>query len=492
MKPSKTTTWCWPSPLNHNSDSDKILTGSLYFASLKGPLSEASFHISRYNYDIIGIIFKTKEYYVYTILNKGIEIIPLNDLLTDHNLGNHSILQIKDSKFNTQRINILKDLFKYYHKVNINYDLYTHLASIVGYPIIKKQGVMTSSQLVGLILFQAGLIWDDKFITRNKNPVACFDKCFFLELAEQTEGEYEAIVKLVPPKNDWFEMEQNVINFYQESNKQRYSKSEWIIYPDYQEPCQKFVYARTLVFENLKPSDFLSQNIKPQEHIESNADPILIATICSLATRRSGQKDINKLNMSWYHNNLKFLKLDTTQTKFQDYSDQLKSIIPIVSDDFNKRYLSHLNGDLLLMICKSVSELGLELHKISEECNSKVKYNRDSKSEYKFNVLLDSGDRFAEYLIILNKYMWGNNWKYHWDNPLQSKNIELSERIKTLIKSLNNLKDIIPSSCIILELVMYLLEQSHRLYTYTCKYRKIKYKDFDYEHSEDIMDELFH
>jgi hypothetical protein len=494
----KTITWCWPSPQNVG---DKILTGSLYFASRKGALSDATLQISGLPYDIIGIIFQNKEYYVYTIINNGVETISLNSLLSDNNITNHAVLQVKETEFNEKRIEILRHLFKYYREVPIKYNLYRHLASIVGYPVIKENGYMTGPQLIGLILFQAGLIWDDRFATGNKNPVCCFDKCFFQDIAKDAEGDYEAIVSLVTPNNDWFEIEQNIqqyIDFYQEDYKHCYSKSEWIKISDCDKrlPHQKFVYTRTIIFEALRPSDFLKKTNNYYDLKPPNS-PELVGMICSLATRRTDENDINRINMSWYSDILKPLCSESRSqdhnSRFEDYTQELMNIIPKLSSDFNKRYLSDLNGNLLLKICKCTSQLAAELHLLSEECNSRIKYNQDTKKEYKFKVLLDSGDRYAtEYVIILNKYMWGNNWKYTWDNRIECEKSELSVRIKKLMSDLTELKNKIPVSCVILELIVYLLEQAHRLYTYTRKYRKIIYiQEDDNIDPQELIDELF-
>ncbi len=74
--------------------------------------------------------------------------------------------------------------------------------------------------------------------------------------------------------------------------------------------------------------------------------------------------------------------------------------------------------------------------------------------------------------------MWGNDWEYVWKNSLdcsQEKYYELCCRIKKLISDLANLKNKIPVSCIILELIVCLVKQAHELYTYVRKCREEKY-----------------
>lgn len=657
----KLTTWCWPCPPKkyygipkYTTDTlFKIPTGSLYFASRRGPLSEASERITGSPYDIIGIIFqsktrKTEGTHIYTIDPNANKIVTINlaDLIKDGNIVRHGILPLKDfeekddnrkTHLRNKRTAILCDLFKRYRKFNSQYDAYQNLASIVGFSLsedTRPKNSLTAAELIGLILFQAGLIWDGRFAAGNKNPVCCFDKCFFQKLAEDCAfKDNEAIVALTTPRNhasvkyndhytirkdrrkdypnmiykksfekekqcdpcecdkeskkkfrpkcnpcehseesdsekksDWFEdrarhiyckededesdrrVEYNLRRYLDETfdkgyhseyknvekggededddedkyhdyynsegenYKRCYYQAKWSKESDcHSEPCEKYVYARTVLFGSLRPVDFLidyyqSSGIDQNGHTDFKEYlPVtgkrgeageLVALIHSLANQHTAgdfiDYDINKLNMCWYHDNLIPIELCNfginTDVHHNEYKN-LKDLVRRLDEEFIQKHISCLSGNRLLMICRCTSELSAQLHGLAQECNSMVRYgekychvsdnDEDDHGEYKFKILVDSGDKCAtEYVIVLHKYMWGNDWEYVWKDPLncsQEKYYELCCRIKKLISDLANLKNRIPVSCIILELIVCLVKQAHELYTYVRKCREEKY-----------------
>ena len=781
----KMSTWCWPCPPKHFCGPSKYMidtiskipTGSLYFASRKGPVSESSARITGSPYDMIGIIFQSitggrEGIYVYTVdstfgdgddpTNKVV-IVNLADLIKDDTIIHHAVLPLKDFadcddedgkseesyqrrkrygpvsyRSNTEqckghdgsdddnddnwykdcpdskewkkllrqkRTDIIKELFRKYRQMKPVHDAYQSLASIVGFPVaesLRSENAFTAPELIGLILFQAGLIWDGRFATGNKNPVCCFDKCFFQKLAEdcaKKDHDCEAIVALTTPrthvsvkysdhytvredkrkdypniickeahkkcpnpdckcnpckcdpcecgkkeapkkeapkkeapkkeapkkeapkkeapkkeapkkeapkkcpnpdckcdpcecgkkeketvKKDWLEdgiiearqvyhrdddneedesdrrvqnnlrryldeafdngyhseykdaqneekgseEESGYCDYYdceEENYKRCYYPAKWAKSVDcydrgnncWPKPCEKCVYARTILFGSLRPVDFLidyyqSSGIDPNGHADfKDYTPLtgrrgaigeLVAIIHSLASQRAVgnflDHNINKLNLCWYHDNLIPIELcnypnRNCDDRIEHECKILKELVCRLDKDFVQKRMLHvdntcLSGNRLHLICKRTSELSLELHALANECNTFVKYgkkychvnsydeNDEDRGEYKFKVLIDGGDKCAtEYVIVLHEYMWGKGWSYDWKEALcrsQQKHYELCHRIKTLISDLVDLKNRTPISCIILDLIVCLVEQAHRLYRYVCNCRK--------------------
>ena len=274
-------------------------------------------------------------------------------------------------------------------------------------------------------------------------------------------------------------------------------------------PCKKCVYARTILFGSLRPVDFLvdyycASGIDPNGHTDlKDITPLtgrrgsageLVAIIYSLAAQRATgdmwDYDINKLNLCWFHDNLIPIELcNDTDKSCDDSIEQecklLKGLVYKLDHDFVQKRMLHvdnfcLSGNRLLNICQRTSELAAELHALAIECDSNVKYDDkccsletyedDDCGEIKFKVLVDSNDKCAtEYVIVLYKYMWGKSWSYEWEKPYicnREKYYEISCRIRRLSNDLIDLKNRIPVSCIILEPVICLLEQTRNLYKY--------------------------
>ena len=196
---SVSSTWCWPcppscveSPEQYTSENlSKIPTGSLYFGSRKNPLSEINARITYCPYDVVGICFQSKfregnSTYVY-LLNKtcGVSVVVLSELIKDSSIVYHSVLPIKNmpTALCRQRNRILKELFQKYQQLKVTHSLYQTVCALIGLPMSPAKQ-MTPYELVGKILFQAGLLWDDRFGTGDKNPVGCFEDSFFQDISQ--------------------------------------------------------------------------------------------------------------------------------------------------------------------------------------------------------------------------------------------------------------------------------------------------------------------
>ena len=189
-------TWVWPGPPKEFSGPSKytretvcqIPPGSLYFASRKGPFSELNARITGSPYDMIGITVWSEAagregVYVYTMgMNlPGVVVVNLDTLISDDTIIHHAILPLKDlldEEWAEQRHQVLKELLKKYRTLSPQHDSYQCLASMIGLPIadsLRPKKKMTPSELIGLILFQAGLIGD------RRNPISNWEKSFFEE-----------------------------------------------------------------------------------------------------------------------------------------------------------------------------------------------------------------------------------------------------------------------------------------------------------------------
>jgi hypothetical protein len=614
-------TWCWPCPPKPfvappkyvAQGICKIPTGSLYFASRKGPLSEVSARITGSPYDMIGIIFQSKTRnkegtYVFTIdsfIDKVV-VIDLASLIKNDAIIHHAVLPLKDFgeievdwseqsehkgndckdfsdwkiKLRETRIEILKMLFKKYCEFHPEYDAYQNLASMVGLSINKPKRVnhaFTAAELVGRILFEAGLIWDRRFAFGNINPICQHGKYFFQRLAEDCDRkstDHEAIVILTTPRyhavrkqaahfiqrkdQDLTESEEidkfildNIKKYLEESTgpekggpaEDSESDSEttddccypskWIRNSEHKKmnwwkPVRKPVYAQTLSFRSLRPIDFLSDyyqnssidrssysdltsNLTRVRGKASELVSLMMNLYFTLNKQRNIECEINQLNMCWFHNNL--VPIELCNDSNNDCEDQVnreceilkKSAIKL-SEDLLTRQSSDLDpncltGNLLAKICKRTSELAAKLHALAREVDVVVEYNgkiyeideceyqneNEKNNEYKFKVSIDrESDSMDKYLIILHKYMWKKGWSYQYQRnekePVvvswsQSKYEELYSRATKLYEDFVDLKEHTPVSCIILELVIYLLEQTGALQKYISSCQKYCYKD---------------
>jgi hypothetical protein len=487
------TTWCWPCsskkfhapPKYTINNFSKIPTGSLYLASKRGPLSEASTRIHGLSFDTIGIVFqssgKKEGTYIYTIdpvLNK-IVTLSLPDLIKHNDIKSHGILPLKDFEeedeeqkkyFREKRTSILRNLFKTYRKHNPKYDNYQNLAATIGFPLSDEnrlENLLTASELVGLILFQTGLICDNrtqkgnvtlKTPQREESSDECCKRCDSDE------------IKNIYCKEDEDESDRRV-----EYNLKRYLEEMSEKGGDeYDSECylEKRVYVRTILFRFLKPSDFLvgCKRLNENSLITRNT----VANEMCLLAKQYGIKNINELKMSWYHNEL--IPLNTSNDKnVQDFAFLGNLVRKLKDEPKNPLWVSE---DRLSAICKYTSKLSEQLHNLAGQCNSTIKWNKrychinnidDEDDECKISVITDSE---CEFMIIIHKYMWNNDWEYVWKVPLnlpKEKIDFLCCETKELISNLVDLKDGIPESCIIFELIIYLIKQAHDLYSYIRK-----------------------
>ena len=287
-------------------------------------------------------------------------------------------------------------------------------------------------------------------------------------------------------------------------------------------PCCKTVHARTIFFGSLRPVDFLidyyrATGIDPNGHINLDQAKCLtgrngqagelVAIIHSLAAQRSRgdllDYDINKINVSWYHDSL--VPVELCNDSEDDCCDQIereckymRDLVCQIDRTFTQKRMLNVDnagfsGSLLLKVCRRTSELAADLHCLASEldtyvvrcgsgswrhigdCEDNSQYS--GPEECRFKLRVDScSDRCAtDYLIVLNKYMWASGWEFHWKKPLccsSSKYYHLVCRTKRLIADLLDLKNRTPVTCIILELIVNILEQTNRLYKYLAKSRK--------------------
>lgn len=637
--PKKSTTWCWPcgpkeflGPLKYTQETlPRIPTGSLYFASRKGPVSEMNALITKSPYDMIGIVFQSRVQgkegtYVYTLFlderSSSIGAVDLEKLLSDPNIIHHAILPLKDFdiydvkdenaenpndvyskckdskewKMNLRedRNRILRDLFKKYRDTKPEYDMYQNVASLIGLSAVsnRSEKSFTPSELVGLILFEAGLIWDDRFATGAQNPAQCFDSKFFEGLAEKEQDEDEscATVVLTTPHDYSIERGNQAIIIYRKEDGHRHvERSSNFLYEDeetrespvvstsqprsdpsleltsmesesnsdpgpnlkaylantfnsekgnneksgtvysqdedceYQKcyhsnrnrsqeledirgwfrPSQKAIYAKTLNFSSLRPVDLLRdyydnvglpQKSRPVQSFDSKkTSGQLVSVVHSLYVRcceMGIQSEINKLNLSWFHNEL--IPLELARNRHVTIEEEegniraLKEVVQELDQDFLQKRLLHQNticmtATKLHTICKQLSETSSELHSLANECDTIVKFRNheahvdnwknddDDLHEVQFKVKLDDErgwEHTKEYELVLHEYMWGTGWKYVWKAPLKcapDKYYEIATRIRKLLKEFNGLKGRTPNTCVLLEIIMAMSEQANRL-----------------------------
>lgn len=550
-------TWCWScppksfsGPARYTYESlSKIPTGSLYFSSRKGPLSEMSARITGSPYDMIGIVFQSRTSgregtYVYTVdsaflsndrMADKVVVINLADLIYDDTIIHHAVLPLKDfdepgdpwrRELKEQRNEIFRELFRKYREMSPEHDAYQTLASMAGLPVaesLRTKNAMTAAELVGLILFQVGLIWDDRFDADGQNPASCFDDCFFQTTSEQPDGNSDVVVNLMTPKVFTEKRyrhekgEEEDLDAYLQRTFNDCSSSSEEEPPEKGEPrpnlpFQKPIYARTILFGSLRPVDFLrdyyrSSGLDPHDQSDlrsirpltgrRGASGELVAIIHSLASQRDHHDEINQLNMSWYHDNLIPIELDNNcdegcEERIERECRAMKGLVQRIDQDFVQKHMLHmghaaLNGARLLRICRQASEIAAELHALASECDSYVRSKEDpdgtlaadyneERDHQKFKIRVDSHGRIGtDYIIILHKYMWGGGWQYDWIHPLKrdpDKHYEISCRMKRLIEGLLDLKNRTPVSCIILELIMCLLEQADALNNYIVQSRR--------------------
>lgn len=648
-------TWCWPTrpkdftgPARYDSkDASRIPTGSIYVASRKGPLSEMHAKITGCPYDTIGIIFQTKTEgregtYVYTInssllsaQSNPVVSVNLLDLMKDDNIIYHAVLPLKDfedkpnvaqgnsqgdcyndqdgcvdslswkCKLRERRNEILRDLFKTYRDRKPEHDSYQMLASIVGLSVsenVRTKNAVTAAELTGLILFQAGLIWDDRFSTDNMNPACCLHQSFFKKLSHSPHPG-EAVVTLTTPftymtmksreptlmkehRKDYPEAVlkrkkhrtekgdektrsslQSHLNsslteeyhceytttdssekggvditpyrdFYNGQTggyKRCYHPADWMGEP-YQagnghwlKPVQRCMHVQTISFASLRPVDFLmdyyrSTGVNRYEQLRHQpltgrrgASGELVAIVHSLASELGCDREVNSLNMSWYHDNLIPLELnnnsdESCESRIEREASIMKEVVSRLDRDLIQKRMIHLSnygltGGRLHHLCKRTSELAAELHALACESNAHVRWGQkdgvpvrelhesDTQGEYKFKMKVEGSDKYAtDYLMVLHRYMWSPGWKYDWVEPLRcsrEKYYEMNCRIQKLIQDSVELKNRTPISCIVLELIVCLLEQAKRFYRYLYDCRDQAYPHLIREKGGDIdVDEI--
>ena len=330
------------------------------------------------------------------------------------------------------------------------------------------------------------------------------------------------------------EKEKGFYDYYgcddESSYKRCFSSSKWYnsssssCSEPWPKPCEKCISARTIFFGSLRPVDFLidyyrATGIDPNGHVNlQSVKPLtgqrgeageLVAMIHSLAAQRAHgdllDYDINKLNMSCYHDNL--IPVELCNDSFDDCCERidmeclyLRKLVCQIDQEFTQKRMLHTDnagftGSRLLNICRRTSGMAAELHCLAGEldtyvvrcgsgqwrhirdCSDDDQYNGDA-SECHFKLRVDSScsDRCAsDYLIVLNKYMWSSGWEFHWKKPHCCKPEDyyhLICRTQKLLADLLDLKNRTPVTCIVLELIVQLLEQTRRLYTYLCRSRR--------------------
>lgn len=548
--------WCWPClPKEIDVPNEYTLeniagipTGSLYLGSRKGPLSELSNAVLGCKYDIIGIIFQCKNgdrsgTYVYTIdPDSNIVNFNLTDLIHDITILEHAVLPIKDfdqynpvnheqgdykkcytdcdnsiewrNKLRIERTQILKELFQTFRRYKSKYDEQQVLSSVIGVKLGQPcRDKLTPAELVGIILFQAGMIWDDKFKSYGKNPVCHYGSSFFEALSNNLDKSLQTVTILTPhdyvsSKGEIFESESEEEDFdsYVESSLKRYlaetpndekggeehqRNADYYdcdytrcIYPSklskgnptfeggkWMKPINIPVHAKTLTFETLRAADFLrSYYFHP---VKSNvSQPIL--KICSLLDKRERDCNENKLNMSWFHDRL--IKLQRNkQTK--DTSTNQEMLQKLIVQLESMPEVNVITGRQMSKICERTSQLSSELHNLVCNTDAYIQYNDKrchitdyqdvNDKDYKIEVKVLPTDRcVTEYVIVLRSYMWDCAWRYEWEAPFHNNPnnyYELKGKIRRLLEDLHDLKDHIPKDCPILRLVKTLIKQTYVL-----------------------------
>lgn len=108
-------------------------------------------------------------------------------------------------KLSEKRISILTCSLKKYIDLQGEYDDYQSLAQYFGYPVaeeLRTKNYFTGPELVGRILFEAGLIWDDRMSIDGKNPYCCFDTCFWENFNQKVSKEcnpVDAVIAFTNP-----------------------------------------------------------------------------------------------------------------------------------------------------------------------------------------------------------------------------------------------------------------------------------------------------
>ena len=101
----------------------------------------------------------------------------------------------------------LANLFKKYSGMGAEADGYQRMAAMFGLPVseeFRSKEQFTGPELVSLILFQAGLIWDNRFAINGGNPYcSCNNPCVYKSLAEQAAcaSPTESFLILTTPAN---------------------------------------------------------------------------------------------------------------------------------------------------------------------------------------------------------------------------------------------------------------------------------------------------
>jgi hypothetical protein len=555
-----------------------IPTGSLYFASRKGPLSEMNARITGCPYDTIGIVFQSRTpdhegTYIYamdssilrahsdpeinssksmhTTMNNKVVVTKMADLIRDDSIIHHAILPLKDCdeeyyggeasrhydshkwkvKMRENRNEIFRNLFKKYRDLTPEYDAYQTLASIASLPVsesLRKKNSFTSAELVGMILFEAGLIWDDRFSTNNRNPICGYDKCFFQRLAgdELNESDLARIALITPGSYNEQQNENSSTSFESDS----YSQPGWDSDSEEQtsdqdpflmskSPLKRKIHAKTIYFGSLNPIDFLrnyyqtigicQRDMNGQNSTWKTTSPMsesqhefrsLVGSIETIA-KRNEHPWKNQLNMSWYHDHLISIELlnDSHQGCWEQSeceSKLLRNHLENLNQNFLQKRILHedsttLNENRLLRICRQTSELAAELHNLACQCQSHVvskQHDRQYPAEmfdsdgndqtFKFLTLVEpskENKKYNEYLLILHRYMWGGNWEYEWSSPLKAdseKYYQLTSRLKRLLGEIVETRNRTPINCILLEVLVCLQREAHRLYEYILSCQK--------------------
>jgi len=532
--------WGWPTRPKkligpskyHLPDLFSIPTGSIYFASRKGPLSDINTYLTGSPYDMIGIVFQSRTSghegtYIYTMdstiydssVNNKVVVIKLSDLIRDDTIIHHAVLPLKDcddecfgynrdshkwrAKMREQRNQIFRNLFKKYREMTPEFDAYQTLASIVGLPVaesLRSKNAFTSSELIGLILFEAGLIWDDRFSTDNRNPICGYDKCFFQRLADDELNPEQAEITLITPGVYRGHLESDSSSIDDASSSS--SEKTPLIIPS--EPISRIVFAKTINFGTLRPVDFLQDyyqaiGIDPEKQKNKRAPSTSSDLIQMIESFVSENSKKNRLNMSWYHDYLITIELNNNQNencreRISSETIHLKDLLEKLRQDFLQKRILHfdnanLNEKRLLRICRQTSELAAELHNLACECQSDVvskhhdrqypaeRFDSDGNDQtFKFATLVQpEKDNIPEYVLILHRYMWGSDWAYAWSSPFKANSEEyyqMSSRLKKLLGEIIETSNRTPDNCILLEVLICLQHQAQNLYEYLLSCQK--------------------
>lgn len=501
---------------------DEIPNGSIYFAQRSTKLSKIGEEISGQPLDFIGILFKTTAQdragiYIYGFDEDHIVTIKLSSLISDPTIIQHYILPLLPltdakqeiklprylkgakkivplsdfSEIQSSLVDVLKNIMTKYSRESYVTDYYSTISSIVGLPFSNfvGQNEMTGPKLVGLILWEAGLIWDDHYTIKKFNPVVK-DMDFYQSL--KTSHTNQLSLNLGYSKDESirfslpFDMDLNDIwsqiniNDYiikgedgsididvERFNRDHYKlekgdSSEGIITKKLVNLKTTKVLSPTILFGSLTLSDFIPQLNKKSKRWNE----LRIST---------------KLNLSFWHDRLIPVE---KKGQIKESSFQIQSDLENFEVAIKENYKYHLNKIItkkayLKEAALLIGEWSNQIHELAIVTNAKIIWKKlnlkldardyPRKNKKPINLRLPVIGESTEIDLSLDEYMWNTSWKYYWTKKGDQ---ELLPKVKQMIKEGDDILDLISEICPIYNVVLHLVVQLKRTKKYLKKYRE--------------------